>query len=203
MAGAYSDTSFEGWDQYLSEGEKVVWQGRPHWQLIFANRSGVEKIIGAVMMALSALGVLAIYLTHSSGTFVPVLIFLVGAGIALGIHPKGAMLRGTTTYSLTNRRALIASNLFGQRKLNGYYINPNVTLDFIDGTSPSIYFAIEEKTVKRRDTNAERQRDERSNSGNQGPIYRDVVIKRRIGFEYIDDGRRVYEMMQSMQKGAV
>ncbi len=203
MTGAYSDTSFKGWDAYLFEGEKVVWQGRPHWQMIFANRSKAEKITGAVMMGLSVFGILAIRMMHSDGAIVPVLVFLLGAGIALGIHPKDILLRAVSTYSLTNRRALIASNLFGQRKLNGYYINPNVTLEFIDGARPTLYFAIEEKTVKRRDTEAERQRSEGGSSSDSGPIYRDVVIRQRIGFEYIDEGRKVFELMQAMRKGGV
>jgi len=90
-----------------------------------------------------------------------------------------AFKRRRTWYTLTDRRALIASDLPLQgRRLKSYAITAETTVELRPGTTPSIYFA-------------KAQRRSRNGTGSE-----------HIGFERIAEGDRVYRLIRDVQQGA-
>jgi hypothetical protein len=103
--------------------------------------------------------------------------FSVGLGIVLHAVFWSAYVRRNSHYSLTDRRAFIASDLLLLgRRLKSYPITRDTPLELVDGTLSNLYFA------------------SKSRSGKNGSTHTTPV-----GFERISDGREVYRMMRDIQ----
>ena len=104
--------------------------------------------------------------------------FFVGVGIAFGSTFWSAWRRRHTWYTLTDRRAFIATDLpFRGRSLKSYPITKSTVIDYDGGTPASIMFNHE----MRRKKNGHYRVD--------------------VGFERIENGAEVYRMMRDIQKG--
>lgn len=169
----------DGWDGILDPDERILWQGQPDASIVLRRAHLATFPFG---LAFSGFALFWMIMASFAGGYFwmfGLLHFGVGIAIALGPIFLTPWIRRRTWYTLTNRRAFIATNTpMGGRRLTSYPIGPDTTLDFRDDGLPSLYFA------------------HRVRTGKKGRRHRDD-----IGFERIEDGREVYRMMREMQKG--
>ncbi|MFV0358409.1 aspartate carbamoyltransferase catalytic subunit [Tropicimonas sp.] len=177
-----------GWEGILQPGETVLWQGRPSGRVSFRHASPRRMVAGGFMTAfavfwtISAAGA-AGGATDLIGRIFPLfgLIFVfLGLREAGGWEVWRAFVRRHSWYSLTSRRAFIATEIFGRRALRSWPIDRETVLDFEEGPPDTIWFA--------------------DRPGRRGrPRTRTTE---RVGFELIDDGREVLRLMRNIQRGA-
>lgn len=166
-----------GWAGILDDDENILWQGRPDGAVVWKIAHLFTGVFGLafagfalfwMVMASQAGGLLWMFgLIHFS------------VGLSIGIAPPfaSAWARRHTWYTLTNRRAFIASDLpLRGRKLKSYPITDDTVLDYQAGDPATIHFAHE----MRRSKNGSRRRD--------------------IGFERIEDGAEVYALLRTVQR---
>ena len=84
--------------------------------------------------------------------------------------------RRSTWYTLSNRRAFIASRHFGRKRLRIYPIDPTISIDLQLGPPDTVYFIKE--------------------------TYRDdgETKTRSVGFEMVQDGRELAAKIREIQK---
>ena len=105
--------------------------------------------------------------------------FLVGAGMVWGAIWWPSFRRRRSWYTLTDRRAFIATDLPIQgRRLQSWPINRGTRLELREGPPDSVFFA----TRKKRGRNG--------------------TYTVPVGFERIPDGKQVLRLMRDIQKGA-
>lgn len=167
-----------GWDGLLDPGEKILWQGQPD--------SGIRLRVGDYIMIVFGLffGGFALFwmvlASAAGGGFwaFGLLHFAVGAGITLWPIFGRPYVRHRTWYTLTNKRAFIASKTpFQGKTLNSYPITAGTSLTLEQGPPGSIFFATERRRVK---------------NGT-----REV----RVGFEHIENARDVFGKFRTIQRG--
>ncbi len=169
------------WESILDDDETILWQGRPS----AAVRFKVGNIIG-MLGGLGFAGFALFWMimaSRSGGGFwmFGLIHFTVGLSIAFGAIFWNAFRRRFTWYTLTNKRAIIATDIpVKGRALKSYPIRHNTVLEYEPGRNSSIIFSEE---VKR---------------GSKGRRY---TVK--IGFEEISDGDKVYRLMRDIQRGAL
>ena len=174
QAGAHG----EAWEDFLLEGETLLWQGapgtgpRPTKAGVILTVIGVFFIYQFAPMALYALlfgaddthGVVA----GGFGAFM----FLLGLWMAVGIWLLDIRKRKATRYALTNKRAFIASALAG-RKMLTFALVPMYRPLLIKGMMDEVTFGEEDSFDKR--------------TGDK--------IKRAISFTFLKDGQEVYDII--------
>lgn len=138
--------SAPGWESILEPGERVLWQGRPDGGLRF---DGFD--LGTTVFGLAAAGFAIFFFVQGLGAvgsgalgfLFPLagLVFLgVGLNLAGGRFFLDAWRRRRTWYSLTSRRAFIATQLFGRRRLREWRIDASTVVDLRDGPLQSVGF---------------------------------------------------------------
>jgi len=169
----------KGWEGILDKGEHILWQGRPDPG--FRLRLGyiVSGIFG---LFFAAFALFWMVMAASAGGFFwmfGLLHFSVGLGIAVGPIAYDILRRRNTWYTLSDRRAFIATDLpLVGRRLQSWPITSSTVLELQDNDPPSIYFAEEFKRTK--------------NGHRRVPI----------GFEAIADAPEVLKLMREIQTGA-
>lgn len=171
-------TEADSWKGILDDDESVLWQGRPDGRITLK----VKNIMGFLFgLAFSGFAVFWMVMASQAGGFFwmfGLLHFAVGLGVAFGSAFGSAWRRRHTWYTLTNKRAFIATDLpFRGRSLKSYPITASTVLDYDAGTPASIMFNHE----MRRRKNGHYRVD--------------------VGFERIENGAEVYRMMRDIQKG--
>ncbi len=171
-------TGQDSWDGILDKGEKILWQGRPDARVTFKVSNFVGFLFGT---AFAGFALFWMIMASQAGGFFwmfGLLHFFVGLSVAYGAMFWSAWRRRHTWYTLTDKRAFIATDIpFRGRSLKSYPITASTVLDY-DGSSPaSIMFNHE----MRRSKNGSYRVD--------------------VGFERIDDGQDVYRMMRDIQEG--
>lgn len=168
-----------GWDDILDQGEDIRWQGRP----IPGYSLNWERLL----MAFFGIIFTGITLGWMYGAAqVPGFWWLMGmVHLSFGI---GFMIVPTlwfhhrlsnTWYTLTNKRAFVATDLmFRDRRLRSYPIVEDTTLRLVESTPGTVYFAQEMRIGQKR------------------------AYKTDIGFERLEDARKVYRLMRDIQQGA-
>lgn len=173
-----------GWEGLLAPGETILWQGRPSGQVTFAGLDARRTIFGLFFLGFALFWTFGA-VSHTGEAPTPArllfplfgLLFIYqGAKLAGGDRIWQAYERRHSWYTLTSERAFIATELFGRRNLRSWPITSTTILDYEDGRTGSVFFA------------------DRSGSFARG---------RRIGFEFIDDGREVLDLMRRVQRGTI
>lgn len=167
-----------GWDGVLTPGEYILWQGRPSARLRFNPRQIPQTLFGLVFTGFSVFWMSKAM--QSGGIFwmFGLIFFCVGLyHTAQAVTANGVMHR-FTHYTLTNRRAFIATNLpiIGKR-LKTYPITATTPIDFRNDDPPSIYF-----TTARM-------------AGRYGSQTQSA------GFDHIADGQHVLALIRKIQRG--
>jgi len=170
----------EGWDGILDDGETILWQGRPDATVRFR---AIHLVTLAFGLFFSGFAVVWMVMASRAGGYFwmfGLLHFFAGLGVAFGPIYGSAWRRRHTWYTLTDRRAFIATDIpFRGRKLTSWPIGGLSQLDYRDDDLPSVYFAHEMRR-----------------SGKRGYLRHD------IGFERIADGREVYRLLRDIQMRA-
>jgi hypothetical protein len=137
------------WDGILGEGEHIEWQGAPvqglYWQL------GRRETLGAVAATAGGITLFAFTLGTSNSTLGnTALVFLAWGVIAAVVyHARSFWDRRRTFYTLTNKRAFIATWHFGVQTLRAYPIATMRPLRLVDTRPGQVYF--DHDTVRRKD----------------------------------------------------
>lgn len=172
-----------GWEGILDPGERVLWQGRPDGRFNLSGMNLRRAAFGFAIMAFAAFWTSGALSTAPSGLPRVILslagLFLLGLGLR---HAGGHLIwdsyrRRRTWYTLTDRRAMIATQLAGRKRLESYPIEPETAVTLVRGDPGNILFA----TVYRKTKQGSR--------------------RRRIGFERLHDASEIYDLMRRVQRG--
>lgn len=168
-----------GWEGILDPGERILWQGRPDQRLVFGGADLVNGIFGLFFAGFALVWML---IAAAGGGFFwtfGLLHFAVGLGIALGPSLWSMHRRRRTWYTLTDRRAFIATDTrFTGRTLRSWPIRPDTALTLAEGQPPSLWFAEELRRGKR------------------------GTFRVPVGFERIPDAPAVMALMRGIQRQA-
>ncbi|HIP23288.1 MAG TPA: hypothetical protein EYG79_06820 [Rhodobacteraceae bacterium] len=173
-AGAHG----EAWQDFLLEGEELLWEGAPGTGPRVTKAGVILTVIGVVFIYL--FGPMALYAllygaedAHEivSGAFGTVM-FLLGMWMAVGIWLLDIRKRKATRYALTNKRAFIASALAG-RKMLTFALVPHYRPLHIKDMMDEVTFGEEDWFDKK--------------TGEK--------TKRGIAFQYLKDGKEVYDIL--------
>lgn len=174
----------DAWAGILDRDERIIWQGRPDGAIVFRAPQLVGLIFGAAFAGFALIWM--IVAAQAGGYFwmFGLLHFAVGIAVGIGGLFLDRLRRRRSVYSLSNKRAFIASDmpLMG-RRLKSFPITAETVLE-TDGNDPAtIYFASETR----------RHHTRRGSRTSTMPI----------GFVRIDDGANVYALLRKIQRGAV
>jgi hypothetical protein len=186
----------EGWEGILEEGETILWQGRPVTGIRLGDFFGFHLIFGLVFTGFSTIWITMAWVMTSGAGFdifplfgIPFL--LVGLYITFGLPFTKDYVRKYSWYTLSDRKAYIATEFFGKRRLKSVpYAEMNV-LELEDGNPGSITF--------KRDIRVSRTRS-RGRTGMQRTRTQTTVTN--TGFERIEDARTVYRMIGERRDGS-
>ena len=174
-----------GWEGYLDPGERVLWQGQPDTAMR-ADLSNPKRTAFGAVFALAALVWTATVLRGGTPNGLMALVMplaglafaALGVNLATGGIPFGVLRRRATTYTLTDRRAIVATAWLGRRTLRSYPLGPDSHATLDDGPRPAIRFATGYAQTE------------------------DGSIRTRHGFTHMgDDARAVYDLIRRIQRG--
>lgn len=169
-----------GWEGILDDGERILWQGRPD-QGFYMDLVKLPVALFGFAFAAFALFWMVMAGQAGGGFWMFGLIhFSVGLGLAFSAVAWGTLKRRGTWYTLTDRRAFIATDLpFKGKRLDSYAITPGTRLSLRAGDPGSVFFSREERR------------------GDRGRRY---TVD--IGFERIAGAERAYEILREIQRRA-
>ena len=164
------------WAGFLDPGETILWQGRPNGNLRFKWGNIAISVFGVFFFGF------AVHWTNMAAQtddFIFPLFGLpfmvIGAYMVVGVHFFDAYKRRKTFYTLTTKRAFIATDVLF-KSMKSFPITKETDLEYLPGPPATIYFARQKK---------------RSNNGS-------YLV--RIGFELIEDGEEVYQHFHTIQQ---
>ena len=175
-----SDAVPAGWEGILDPGERILWQGRPSAAFTFRGQSVALMLGGALFagVALLFIGV-GIALREWAFALFPVIHLAVGLGMILGGPILSARERGRTWYTLTDRRAVIATDNWPKgRQIRTWPIGRDTPLELVEGRWPAVHFAYEQR------------------AGKKG------LYKAPVGFEMLPEARAVHDIILQNRQGA-
>ena len=183
-----------GWEGILDDDEKILWQGQPDHSFVLEPKSLIGAVFGLFFAGFAVFWMAMATMAPGPFWLFGLPFFFIGASIVLSSIFGSTYRRRHSFYSLSNRRAFIATQIpFVGRQLKHYLITPDTEIEMIEtpnGRYTTINFAKSSKTRYHR-------------SSNSGRIRGSTTTLTPIGFERIPDGRRVYGMMRDIQKGDV
>ncbi|KPQ14864.1 MAG: hypothetical protein HLUCCA09_03180 [Rhodobacteraceae bacterium HLUCCA09] len=163
-----------GWEGLLDPGERIIWRGQPSPRFRFSLLT-VFFIVWAAIFGGVPLSLVLSGADDGGGAFL--LLFVLVAAAVLGGHLAWPRLRSRAMfYTLTDRRAFIATDFFGIRSLKSYPITEATPLELRDGRGGGVIF-------ERRQT--------RSRKGG--------TMVQEIGFLGLDDPREPFLLMRRIQ----
>lgn len=170
----------DGWDGILDVDEAIVWQGRPDPRLVLRPKHIFTFVFG---LFFSGFALVWMILAASAGGFFwafGLIHFTAGIGVMLGPILGPPWRRRHTWYTLTDKRAFVASDLpFRGRKLTAYEIGPDTAITLTEaGELETVHFA--HRWIQTR--KGSRRHD--------------------VGFERIAEGRVVMALMRKIQESA-
>lgn len=157
-------------------GEEILWQGRPDASM----QLGLSQI-GAAAFGLVFAGFALFWMIMASmagGYFwtFGLIHFSVGVSMIFGAFLYPPWRRRHTWYTLTSRRAFIATDMpLSGRKLKSWPIDGDTPLSYVAGRRATVTFATEFKQSK------------------------NGTRKIPVGFERIEDGDRVYRLITGIR----
>lgn len=136
-----SEVAAPGWQGILDSDERILWQGQPDRRLRIGFAELRRALPGVFFTGLSLFWMFSA--ARSSVMFALFgLLFLV-IGLRKLVEPLflPAYIRSRSWYTLTDRRAIVATDVALQgRRLVSYPIDAASPVEFVDGDPPSILF---------------------------------------------------------------
>ena len=175
MTGAAAS---DPWSGLLDPGEEILWQGRPDARPHIDFSHPMMMVMGAFFMVFSLVWMNMASRAPGHFWMFGLIFFGIGFYNFIGVHFWKGFQRAHTHYTLTTKRAFIATDLLGRRTLKSYPIEQGAEIELIDGPLATVRFA----RVHRK--------------GKNGGYYVPV------GFERIAEGRTVYQHLRQIQQGA-
>ncbi len=170
-------TAPTGWKDIFEADEKIVWQGVPDGGVHIGRRHIPMMAFGAVFAGFALFWMIGAASTGGSFWMFGLLHFTIGLLLALAPIYWDPYRRRHTWYTLTNKRAYIATDLpLLGRQLKSYPITRNMPLELDENDVPTVYFAEEWKRRK------------------------NGSYRHKIGFERISDGLKVYGLLRDLQR---
>lgn len=168
-----------GWEGILAPGERILWQGRPDPTFTLRGHSFALIFVGAFFSAIALLFIgVGIAIGDMVFALFPTIHLAVGLGLLIGPPVWKTYVRRNSWYTLTDRRAIIATDLWPKgRDMVMHDIGPDSPLRLIERPHPGVHFAIRHIRTKR---------------GTR-------VVP--FGFDHIDDAQKVYDLLQSIKQG--
>ena len=167
-----------GWDGILDTGETILWQGRPDGRLQLRPQSWPAFLFGCFFAGFALIWMILASAAGGGMWMFGLIHFTVGLAVALGPNAWSAWRRRHSWYTLTDRRAFVATDLpLAGRGLASYPIGPTTRIVLTGGSPPSIHFAT---------------RTRRGKSGS---------YEVPLGFESLYDAPEVYALMRRIQRG--
>ncbi len=170
-----------GWTPYLLPGERMLWQGRPDDGVYLDRWTRGQGLFGLAFVGFALVWVV---LSAQIAGDIPVLglIFplsglpfvVAGLWLAGGAYWGQAYLRRHATYSLSNRRAFIATRVLGRKSLVSLPVTPTTPLRLIPGPVPSVHFLPEQ------------------------PMGLGLA-----GFDYLPEAEKVFKLMRQIAHGTL
>ncbi len=165
------------WDGILEPGEEIIWQGQPDGTFRFVWFDAFTGIFGAAFAGFALFWMLMASAAGGGFWMFGLIHFAVGIGIMLGRPALSWWSRRHSFYSLSNRRAFIASDYpIRGRVLQSWPISRTFPMRLAEGRLDNVIFA--EKPVQTK------------NGQHMRPI----------GFDGIREGRKVLALLQSVQR---
>jgi len=165
------------WAGLLDKDETILWQGRPDGGFAFKPSMIFTTVFG---LFFSGFALFWMIMASTGGGYFwtfGLIHFFAGFAVILGPLFGGMWMRRHTWYTLTDRRAFIATDLpIKGRSLKSYPIIADTVIDYQDNALPSVFFA--SKTVPTK------------NGSKEVPI----------GFERIVDGPSVLKHIRKIQQ---
>ena len=174
-----NDNGRNAWAGIMAEDEKILWQGRPDGSVVFKPGNIVVFLFGLVFAGFALFWMIMASMAGGFFWMFGLLHFGVGVGISFGAIFWSAFVRRRTFYTLSDRKAYIATDLPVRGKgLKSYPIDGDTVLDFREGDPGSIYFA---------------QETRRGNKGSTRVI--------DIEFERVENARDVFSILSKVTRG--
>lgn len=130
-----------GWQGILDDEESILWQGRPEKGIRWFDGDVSGTIMGIFMVCFALFWM---FKAAESGTLMWIfgfLFLLVGGRQALAGNVIPAYIRSQTWYTLTNRRAIIATDMpVRGRRLTTVPITPDTLVTYEPASPGSILF---------------------------------------------------------------
>ncbi|MFN3938149.1 MAG: aspartate carbamoyltransferase catalytic subunit [Gemmobacter sp.] len=139
-----------GWEGILQPGEKIMWQGRPDPRLRFRAPEFAMFVVGAAFAGMAMLFIVAgIVVGEIMMVLFPMLHLAVGLGLMFGPTLWSAHVRRGTWYTLTDRRAIVATDYWPRgRDLQSFPIDRDQRVELRPGNPGSVLFAFHRKLGK-------------------------------------------------------
>ncbi len=165
------------WTGLLDKDEEVLWQGAPKVRVRIEWDSPMHPFFFLFFTGFSVFWM--VMASKGPGPFWMFGLIFFGVGIynLVLVHFWKANVRRNTHYTLTNKRAFIATkSAWKGKQLQSYPIRSDTTLGLSEGDLTTITFATTTKVVNRQ------------------------TVQVDVGFEDIEDGRDVYAMIRQIQE---
>ncbi|MEL6884507.1 MAG: aspartate carbamoyltransferase catalytic subunit [Pseudomonadota bacterium] len=166
------------WEGLLDPNERIIWQGAPTSRLKIEWENAFHPLFFLFFTGFSVFWMVMASLGGGFFWTFGLLFFVVGFYNLVLIHFWKRFMRQNTFYTLTNKRAFIATQLScGGRMLDSDPLGPDTKISCIEDAQPSIHLA------------------SRTSNTTNGT----TTIP--IGFDDIADGRDVYGLIRHVQDG--
>jgi hypothetical protein len=166
----------------LGPDEKIIWQGKPYSGLLLRGKSVPSLWFGWFFFVVASYGALNVWLKEDNpASFTAIFgvpFVVLGFHMAVSQYLWDAFVRRHTWYSLTNKRAIIATKLFGSGNLKSYPILKETVLEIDQTAGGSLWFA----TTIRTDADGDK-------------------FTAHFGFVGIEHPREVFSLMRKVQTG--
>lgn len=174
-----ADNEAGSWEGILAPDEEILWQGAPLQSLRWEIRTP-QAAFDLLAFAAFITAPVLLFLGDPS-VFLGALIFL-GSSTVLVIakHALALSDRRRTFYSVTSKRAFIATRYHRSKQLMAYPLDETSVLRLVDTEPGDVFFAREIHKSKNEDTGALE------------------ISYKFIGFETITQPRKVFDLMVSL-----
>lgn len=170
-----------GWENILASDEEILWQGTPAPGIRIKGKNVFTLFFGLFFSGFALFWM--VMASQAGGYFwaFGLIHFTAGLGVAFLPVIWPAVMAKRTWYTLTNKRAYIATtSVVGTKKLQSYPINQDTQLSYTGGHFQTVTFA------------SERRR------GSKGRSY-----THKIGFRDLTDGDAVMRLMRDIQNDEI